>query len=366
MACIVVVVLVTLGGVILSRSISENTLADNYLRGSQAFWGAEAAIAAAQQQLEADWHDRDSSSGVPFGSFTPGITGTYDFDIFATDSLDNDLDSTELRIVAEGVVSGRSRTLEVIMEHVLPDIFEYAIVGVIKVELKPNTTVHGDIYVDGDAEVQVGASVVTNDDSVMPIDPNAYDANVYYTGASANILGIVEGSAIQVSEAVPLITFDWDDMKADADYEYASGTTLSGVLPDGVYYITGDVTLDNVSIDQGSIVAEGSVEIVNNFSNQEPVYGVPVIGSRDGTIEVSGTADVRGLVYSDGFGIELVAGSTMNIYGSIVGVSDDVELKSTLGQLNLYYKPEFLIGLPESIVDVLSWIEQLNPYTLKP
>jgi len=359
LACIIIVVLVILGGALLSRSISENKVSRTYLLNAQSFWAAEAAIAAAKYQLEEDWYDRVSSGSISFGQ------GTYSFDIYTTDGSGNDLPATQLRVVSQGSVEAVTRTLEVTMEQLIPQVFKYAVVGVVKVELRPGITVHGDVYVDGNVEVQAGASVVQIDDSISPSDPSAYDANVYYTGTTADIFGTVEGSVIHTSDSIPLPSFNWADIQSRADYVLPDGSTLSGNIADGIYYITGDVQLDNVTINQGSIVAEGNVEIVNGFSNNEPVYGTPVLGSQNGTIEVSGSADVRGLVYSENYAIELKTGAVMNVYGAIVGASLDVELKTDLGQLNLYYKSQYLTELPDHRVEIISWKEQKNLYLLQ-
>lgn len=359
LACIIIVVLVILGGALLSRSISENTISQKYLLNAKSFWAAEAAIAAAKYQLEQSWYNRAASESVFFDQ------GTYNFTIYTTDTSGNPLPATQLRVVAQGVVSGVTRTLEAIFEHVIAQIFRYAVVGVVKVELKSGATVHGDVYVNGNAEVKAGASVVKIDDSVSPVDTNAYNADVYYTGSSANILGTVEGDVIHTTTSIAMPTFDWEDIKSNANYVLPAGTTLNGHIANGVYYITGDVQLNNVTIDQGSIVAEGKIEVNNNFSNNEPVYGIPVLGALGGTIEINGTAFVRGLVYSQSEGIELKTGSVMNVYGAIVGASSDVELKTDLGTLNLYYKSQYLTELPNHQVEILSWQEQQNPYTLQ-
>lgn len=356
---IAIAVLTVLGVASISRSVSERYLAQRSVESNQAFWLAEAGVEDGRLQLSQDWDNR-SSSGDTLGA------GSYNFTIYDTDGGGNPLPSTQLRIVSTGSVGDVSRPVEIIVDA-FAEAYQYAVFGVTLVELKEGVTIHGDLYVDGDVEVQAGASIVKEDDSVSPADPNAYNADVYYTGAILGVEGTVEGDLISTTEVVSPPTFDWDELKADADFPMDDGTTLSGTLTDGVYYITGDVKIEDVTLNQGAIISEGKIEVSGNFTLGSPEAGFPALANQTGTMELDGTAEVSGLVYSGGEGIELKTEATMTVYGSIIAANEDVELKTDDGELHIYHESENLSGLPSGgSLEISSWNEQQNPYQLVP
>jgi len=355
-AFLIIAVLAILGGAIVLRSVSERSAAESYSKSTKSFWLAEAGIEGAVRQLKQNWYNRTTASMV---SLSKG-EGTYSFDIYDTDDFGNDLPERTLRIVSTGDVDGTIRTLEVVIKRFV-EMWDYAIYGVNMVELKAGTTVHGDVYVDGDAEVKAGASIVKINDSVVPADPDFYNADLYYTGTTADVYGTVEGGVIPSTDSIPIPTIDWIELKNNADFVVNNGTTLTGNLS-GVYYAKGKV-----------IVAEGDIEINGDFTQTNAPDGVPCIGNQTGTIEVDGTATANGLVYCGELGIELKTGTTMTIHGSIVGSTQEVELKTTdesgnqIATLDVYHKEELLEGFPlSSVIKTLSWKEQINPYPLTP
>jgi len=359
-AFLIIAVLAILGGAIVLRSVSERSAAESYSKSTKSFWLAEAGIEGAVRQLKQNWYNRTTASMV---SLSKG-EGTYSFDIYDTDDFGNDLPERTLRIVSTGDVDGTIRTLEVVIKRFV-EMWDYAIYGVNMVELKAGTTVHGDVYVDGDAEVKAGASIVKINDSVVPADPDFYNADLYYTGTTADVYGTVEGGVIPSTDSIPIPTIDWIELKNNADFVVNNGTTLTGNLS-GVYYAKGKVTLVNANLN-GAIVAEGDIEINGDFTQTNAPDGVPCIGNQTGTIEVDGTATANGLVYCGELGIELKTGTTMTVYGSVVGANSDVELKTSLGSLDVYHKEEYLEGFPlSSSIKTLSWKELMNPYPLTP
>ncbi|MBN2121121.1 MAG: hypothetical protein JW734_08750 [Candidatus Omnitrophica bacterium] len=352
------IILGILGGALIFRSVSEKQVADKYIGSSQAFWLAEAGIEKARSQLSLDWFSRSPSGDVTFGK------GTYSFVIYTTDNQGLTLPRNRLRIISTGISQGATRKIEVIVEDI--PVVEQAVVAVTKVELKPGITVHGDVYVDGNAEVQAGANIVTIDDSVSPPNPNAYNADLYYTGTTATIDGTVEGNVINTTEEIPMPTVDFVNVQTNADFVLPGGTTLSGELTDGVYYITGDVTLDGATLNDGSIVSDGKIEIKNGFDHGGPPYGFPALANQSGTIEIAGEATVKGLVYCGDSGIELKTGSTMIVYGTVAAVSADAELKTDEGSLDVYFKAEYLPGSPgQEPPRIIYWKELQNIYPLE-
>ena len=358
-ATMAIIAFTSLSVVVLHRSVSESNFAKKYSRSTRAFWLGEAGVEDARKQLKLDWYDRTSSSGSLYG-------GTYTFTIDANDSGGNPLANNQLRITSDGVANEMSRTIEAIVEDVPFDNFQYAILGGVLVEIKPGATIHGDVYVNGDVEIQAGASVVKIDDSIVPADPNAYEANVYYTGAVRGMGGTVEGSLIPTTEIYNPPTFDWNEIRNDADFILPSGTKLSGNIADGVYYITGNVELQNVTLDHGAIIAEAGIEVNGNCTLSDPEAGFPMLANQSGTIEIVDSVDVTGLVYSDGSGVELKTGSTMTVYGGIIAADSGVEIKTDLGNLHVYHKEQYLLRLPDSTLAITRWKENNNPYKLTP
>lgn len=361
-AAAVLIALAALAVVMLSRSVSESGFGRRHSMMTQAFWLGEAGVDAARSQLSSDWYDRVAQ----VGSLS---TGSYSFNIYDVDKGGNPLINNQLRVVSTGTTGGGvSRSIEAIVEDVPYDNFQYAVLGAGLVELRPGSTVHGDIYVDGDVEVQAGANVVKVDDSdpLNPI-PNAYDADVSYTGLNKGIApGSVEGSVTQTTDIIAPPTFDWGEIQADADFDLPSGTALNGAIADGVYYIAGDVTLNNVKLGQGAIIAEGMVESSGNFTLDSPEAGYPALASQTNIIEITGSADIKGLVYCSGSGIELKTGATMTVEGSVISTDASVEIKTDLGDLQVYHKEEYLLRLPDSILVVASWEDLEHPYQLIP
>ncbi len=349
---------------VLSRSISENKLARRYLKSTQAFWVAEAGKEAALLPLDQNWYDPN----LPDGNLG---AGTYVRKVYSNlDSGHKDLTGIQRRIVSTGVVGSVEREVEVVLERTFAEIFEYALAGVDLVELKDGVTIHGNVYADGDVEVKAGASVVKKDDSITPVKPNAYDADVYYTGVVAGIGGTVEGALIHTTEVIAPPAVDFVELKADADFTLPGGTTLSGVLADGIYYITGDVQVDNVTLDQGAIISEGKMQISGGFTLNHPKGYAPVVANQTGTIEIKDSAQINGLVYCGGESLELKSGAQMVVLGSVVSANDAVEIKTddggVVGAVDIYYKAEYLAGFEENSMKQVSWREARNSYQLIP
>lgn len=355
---LLVTVLIIIGSAIYVRSVSEKTSAQKYSESAQAFWLAEAGIESAIVQLKQNWFNRNPSGEIPLGA------GTYSFNIYDTDRDGNKLPKKVLRIVSTGNVKGTLRSVDVTIER-YGESWDYAIYGVTMVELSSGSTIHGDVYVDGDGEVQAGASIVKIDDTVEPADPNAYDAIFYYTGSEVDVSGIVEGGTQHTTEEIPPPTIDWDKYESNADYVISGGTVLSGLLADGVYYINGDVQLNNVTLNKGSIISEGKIEVNGLFDQGAPGDNAPALANKTGTIEVNGSAKVRGLVYCSDSGIELTTDATMTVYGSVTAAGSGVELKTDLGDLQVYFKEGYLTPFPLTRdLKNISWREIPTPYPL--
>jgi len=359
-AVLVMVGIISLVTVLLLTTVSESNLSKRHAKSVQAFWLAEAGVDAAKAQLIDDWYNRASGTNNL-------ASGKYSFTISDTDISGNPLAINQLRVVAVGDDNnGITKALDVLLQDYPVDTFQYAVLGVDLVELKTGITVHCDIYVDGDVEVLAGASILKVDDSVMPIDPNAYSANVSYTGVNKGITGTVEGAVAHTTDIVTPPTFDFNQLKLNADFIVAGGTKLSGHLIDGVYYVTGDVELNNVTLDRGAIITDGMIEVYGGFDLKEPEAGFPALANQSGTIEIDDTADIKGLVYTADAGIELKTGATMKVYGSVIAADSNVEIKTTLGSLDIYHKDEYLLRLPESTLETVDWKEQNRPYRLIP
>ncbi|MFC1514760.1 hypothetical protein ACFL5X_02555 [Candidatus Omnitrophota bacterium] len=358
LAILLIVILVTLAAALFFRSGTEKQVTEKYLWSGQAFWLAEAGIERPRNQLTQNWFNRASPGATNLGA------GTYDFTVYTTASGGAPLTPNQLRVVATGTVAGIARQIEILLEDI--PIYHHAVVAVTKAELRAGTTVHGDVYVDGDAEVQAGASIIREDDSVSPVNPVAYNADLVYTGSTATVDGTVEGSVTHSTQPIPLPTVDFAQAQADADFVLGSGATLSGNLADGLYYITGDVTIDNATLNQGGIICDGKIEVKNGFDHSSPVYEYPALANQSGTIEVSGDATIHGLVYCGQDGIELKTGAVMTVFGSIVAVDSDVELKTDDGELEIYFKKQYLPPTPDKDPPtIIYWRELQNPYPLQ-
>jgi len=156
--CLIVVIAAVLSLVVFSRSVSEKNLTQRAQASARAFWAAEAALETARAQLDADWDNRDDfdDSGV----WSSLGNAEFRFFVETDDAAGNPLPRNFLRVVAEGRVDATSgvRSIEAVIQHIVADSYKYAVLGKDKIELKPGTTVHGDMVVDGSVEVQAGAT----------------------------------------------------------------------------------------------------------------------------------------------------------------------------------------------------------------
>ena len=134
-----------------------------------------------------------------------------------------------------------------------------------------------------------------------------------------------------------------------------SGTILSGALPDGIYYITGDVQLNNVTIENGAFISDGKIEVSGGFTLNHPRKYAPALANQSGIIEVKNSAQIKGLIYCGGEGMELKGGAEMDVYGSVVAANKDVEIKAF-----------DLLGLKANSTEIISWRDPQNPYIVVP
>ncbi|MFH1771596.1 MAG: hypothetical protein ABH872_02160 [Candidatus Omnitrophota bacterium] len=357
---LVVIALAGASIIIFSQGVNESRFVRRHSDSTKAFWVAEAGIEKIKAQIIQDWNNRNPIADL-FGN------GVYFAVADSTDSYGNPLPLHHLRFYCGGSMGTSTRIVESVIESVPQGTFEYAVAAQKLIELRTGVTVHGNIYVNGDIEVQAGAGIVKEDDSVNPVDPNAYDADVFYTGNNLGISGTVEGNVSQTAEVIPVPTYDWNEVKNNADFVLNNNANLNGILADGVYYIKGDVQLNNVTLNNGAIISEGKMEINGSFNLNTPKGGIPALANQSGTIEVDGVAQVHGLIYCAGDSIELKTGTIMHVYGSVVAASDAAELKTLGGAtIDVYYKPEYIAGQPNSTLKILSWRELQNPYRLAP
>ncbi|MCM8781749.1 MAG: hypothetical protein NC828_01680, partial [Candidatus Omnitrophica bacterium] len=129
---IAITVLVTLGITLLSRSISENLLAQRYVSSTNSFWLAEAGVQKAIQAL----NTQDWTGWSIFGSNGRSITQNLGRGSFSV-TID-DISSDNPQIVSSGNVSGTQRSIEVTLEKSSASPFNYAAFGTSSITMSGN------------------------------------------------------------------------------------------------------------------------------------------------------------------------------------------------------------------------------------
>lgn len=136
-----------------------------------------------------------------------------------------------------------------------------------------------------------------------------------YSG-TANITG-TKTTVVVPFTAIPNIDLTTFYQRALTNNEVKSGTFSPsiGYSPvGGVVWVNGNIKIPNGSFN-GCFIATGDIDM-STAGTMGPVNGYPLLISRDGTIKVTGTPTVSGLIYARGGSVDWQGGGQLN--GSIV------------------------------------------------
>lgn len=247
-------------------------------KGIKAFYLAEAGIADAFATLKEDWTHKDEPAEFPL---TTLVDGTYDVTILQPSG----------RVVVQSIGTYKDVTREIIMEvkYEGGEAFEYGVFANADIVMRGSSDLNGNVRTNANVDLSGSASIAGD----------AASTGTITTGGSATI----SGSQIEGSATVDFPEFDFNTYYnlAQSDGLYYNGDqNFSGVTltpNNGVIYVNGIVTVSGTSSVTGGIIATGGISISGTFT-QTQVGSIPALMSRDGDVQISGTANMTGLIYT--------------------------------------------------------------------
>lgn len=276
MVFIIITVLAVFGGIVISRSISENRLTENYKESLQAFWLAEAGVNRALSELRTNY---DLTGTNLF--LTALGQGQYNFDIATSGPTSQDRTVTSRGCIPSGCACSVSacrviRTIEAVINKVA--------------DVPPN-------FYD---KVIYAAGNISDGDT---ISGDIIHAGTYSPARTLN------GTDTQDSSISPLALLDFAQLRAisQAQGNYHDAAHLSGPFPASFWYNQA-AGIPNV------VFLEGNFDIAGNIT----VGGFIVVGgevSYDATLR--GTSIIDGCIYTRGNFTIKGGGNALNVSGVI-------------------------------------------------
>lgn len=339
-AFLVILVLSTLGGVMLSRSISERALTQRYAESTRAFWMAESGVSRAIKELGDDFSA--SGSNVWQATLTDG---RYSVDV-------EQVDSSTRKIISHGYFPAEGtarieRIVEVLARRNIPaDFYDYA------------------IYSSGVADLNGNAFSVSN--SEPPPDNKAIlYAEAIDTSHPENITGITT----QDASASPLALLDFEQLRnlSAAQGNVYDAARLDDIkkgqdsFPPSFWYSPG---VPNIVYVEGDLVLNGNIGTIGGFLVVVGDVLTNPAAEYDATI--NGNGMIEGVIYTRGEFRINGGGGNLNINGG-VWAGQEAELN---GNASITFNREYMSAIEalgiNAGVQVYRWKDTQNPYTLSP
>ena len=327
---LVIVVLTILGVAIFNKSVSERSLAQQYVESTQAFWLAEAGVNQALSALRNDY-DTASVSATELGA------GEFSAQISASGSDRTVVSTGE---VPSGGTARSSRDIQVEISKDIPaNFYDNAIYSAGEVDLNGNSyTVNGNVIYGDDLDYSQNhiTGTVTEDSSITPLARFDFQELRDRSSAQGNVY--VEDGPKLVNQATGLEGFP-------ASFWYDEATNTPNII-----YIEGDLSLNgNIGTIGGFFVVVGDVLTNPDAAEEASVNGV---GTIEGVIYTRGDFDVNG------------GAGNLNVNGGVWS-GEEAELN---GNSNVTYNQAYmeaiealdLVGTPQ----ITSWDDTQNPYGL--
>jgi type II secretory pathway pseudopilin PulG len=398
LACIVVVVMIILGGATLSRSVSENTIAQNNLEAAQAFWAAEAGIQRTLYSINTDdWTGWNWDPDNPATRTINQNIGGNAFQVTATD-----VGTNEPKATSSGTMGAVARNIGVEFKTKIDPKFTCAAFGDVEVVMSGNgetDSYDSSLGAYGGLNVNVNGDVATNGTALgaISLSGNATVNGDVGTGPGGTIE--LSGNAGYTGEPSDNIDRDLDSVEIPADLNgLGSGgnynvsgnqsSTISGgdykyssinVQGNGTLYIDGEVRIYVTGGSSFSITGNGKV-ILNEGASLElyvdgtcNIAGNGVVNDTDlpenfllystyseggNGVQIAGNGDLIGAVYAPDCRVQ-VSGNG-DVFGALVG--DEVHIP---GNGDVHYD-EALLNLedeqPEYVIKI--WRDLQNPFPL--
>ncbi len=303
--------------------------------------GLTKAIFEMNEQLKVKPWD---GSTLPLGTDVslPNCDAVFSYTVM-TDGDDN------YTIESIGSAGQAERTVNCTLR--LQGLFEHAILGVEKIEMKNNNLITGYNSATGetDVEVQIGTLSIASDSVLFGTSTIEGDIFVGVGGDVAEVIdsgGTINGQTYALNEELVLPTISPPELtdKGTIDVQsttvlspadsgkYAAITSLSlgGILEisggDVVLHITGNIDIDNsgeIQIKDGSslsLYVDGNITFTNNagINNETGISAnlkVYSTGEGEQVFELKNNTDAFGVVYAPN--ADIILKNNANLYGSI-------------------------------------------------
>lgn len=328
----VILVLAALGGIMLSRSITERALTQRYTESTQAFWLAEAGVSRALEELGSNFNA--AGNNIWSQTLAPG---RYAVDV-------EQVDSTKRKVTSHGFVPAASSRIERILEATVtkkipPDFYENAIYSGGDVDFNGNSyTVTGKVrYADKIEYSRNNVNgTITGDPDINPLAMLDFQQLRAISAGQGNIYNASRLDRVKKNKETYPGSF-W--------YNAAAGVP-------NIIYIEGDLTLNgNIGTIGGFFVVVGNV-----LTNPD--------ATQDATI--NGNGMVAGAIYTRGeFKINGGAGR-LNVNGG-VWAGEEALLN---GNADVTYNKTYMDSIRSLNINVqaqvTAWKDTQNPYALSP
>ncbi len=329
-AFLVILVLTALGGVMLSRSVSERALTQRYAESTQAFWLAEAGVSRGLKELGANFN----ASGSNVWQATLAL-GRYSVDV-------EQIDSQTRKITSHGFVPAVSSRIERVIEATVAkkipnDFYENAIYSAGLVDFNGNAyTVDGKVRYAEEIEYSSNHvnGTITEDPSINPLAMLDFQQLRSMSAAQGNVYDAARLDNVKKNKEV-----------FPGSFWYSEGAP-------NIIYVDGDLTLN------GNIGTIGGFYVVAGDVLTDPD------ATQDATL--NGNGMVSGVIYTRGeFKINGGAGR-LNVNGG-VWAGEEAELN---GNADVTYNKTYMDAIRALNINVqaqvTTWKDTQNPYQLTP
>ena len=332
----VIAILMILGVTLLSQSISEHNLAERYLNSTHAFWAAEAGVNRAIEELRSNY----SQCGVKvwFGTLS-SVDGGYEVDVACVGEDRN----ITVRGFVPAVSPQTQRVLEAVIRKEIPtNFYDNAVYSAGDVDLNGTSySITGDvIYADTIDNPDNITEDVTQDPSIAPLALLDFEQLLTISQSQGNFY---DEDRLDSGDSFP-ISF-WF-LPPDDSVE----PPIVGIP--NIVYVTEDLELKgNIGTVGGFFVVVGDV-----ITSPDDV--------EDATI--NGNGQIEGMIYTRGEFRINGGGGNLTIDGAI-WAGEEVRLN---GNAHIAFNQDYMTALETLDIDagaqVVSWREQVNPYSLTP
>ncbi|UCG35296.1 MAG: pilus assembly PilX N-terminal domain-containing protein [Candidatus Omnitrophota bacterium] len=315
---IVITLLSALGIFGVSMLSADMQIATEAMQSAEAFYIAEAGLQRVMGKLNSDPDYRDAPTTL-MDTLGEGMFSV----MVSKDAYTYTLNST----ATVGDVTRKIQQSAIVFQQA-PEAFNYGIYC------------YGDIFMNT-VDMTINGSIAT-------------EGEIYQFATNLNLNGdLVEHLSANNLEV------DIHSYEAIADYVYDGTQNFSDTTINGIYYVKGDVIIQNQVTINGSIISEGTITLNITNSTITSSGDYPTFASEDDIVFNSAEAStMSGLIYaSDDVRFNNVQNTDFT--GSIVG-ADDVEFNSCYN-FNLNFDSEILIDPPPYFSDSESGVWRAAP-----